>query len=230
MINISSIVESKLIEAPWEYKIIDNVFDAKDLDILTNAAKTLSSQYIDGDSIRAWMPVAKSMGVSQEAIDVIVAGGNQLLEKFFSITQDFYKGKLPKGSYFSMPKFEVTGTNYEYPIHKDSFDKLLTFVIYMYPEQHLGTRLYAGLDQNSYLGSIDWKVNRAFMISPEADKNGWHNWKNDLTVPRVTLNYTVRSTQELTNYFNNFHEESAVDCKLWLLDQFGRNNLCREIT
>lgn len=229
MLKISSVIDSALIKDPWEHKVIDNVFDKQDFDTLVEAANVLSAAAIDGDSIRAWLPIVKDFGVSQAAVDVVIKGGNKILANFPDIVKDFYTGQRPKGVFFSMPKFEISGRNYEYKVHKDSFDKLLTFVIYIYPETHLGTRLYKTEDPSSYLESIEWQQNRAFMISPEADKNGWHNWKNDLNYPRVTLNYTVRSINDLTTYFENFQEESSSYCKLWLLDQFGIENLFKEV-
>lgn len=81
------------------------------------------------------------------------------------------------------------GKNYKFPIHNDSLNKLLSVVIYIYPENNKGTILYSN-KQGSNPIEIEWKQNRAFIFS--RNEHTWHSYESDGNNNRVTLVYNLR--------------------------------------
>jgi hypothetical protein len=76
-----------------------------------------------------------------------------------------------------------------YPIHPDTEDKILSVVVYISPENNIGTILYrdkAGKDKYT----IEWKQNRALIFSRKNDT--WHSYNSDGKSMRVVLVYNLR--------------------------------------
>ena len=57
-----------------------------------------------------------------------------------------------------------SGKNYKFPIHDDTPNKLLSGVIYLYPEKNTGTLFYSD-KKGSEKEIIDWKPNRAVFFT-----------------------------------------------------------------
>ena len=98
-----------------------------------------------------------------------------------------------------------TGSNYKFPMHDDTPDKLLSGVIYLYPKRNTGTIFY---DQNKNKRKIiNWKPNKAVFFSRE-EKKTWHSYEGDGKNNRVVLVYNLMSDRikevykiENKNYF-----------------------------
>ena len=82
-----------------------------------------------------------------------------------------------------------TGKNYSFPIHRDHVNKLLSGVIYLYPEKNSGTILYDNkFGKNPF--QIEWKQNAGFFFS-RTENNTWHSYKGDGQNNRVVLVYNL---------------------------------------
>ena len=64
-----------------------------------------------------------------------------------------------------------SGKNYKFPIHDDTPNKLLSGVIYLYPEKNTGTLFYSD-KKGSEKEIIDWKPNRAVFFTSRKEKLG----------------------------------------------------------
>lgn len=82
-----------------------------------------------------------------------------------------------------------TGKNYKFPIHNDTYDKLLSVVIYIAPDNNKGTTLYS-TKEGLYPKEIVWVPNRAFMFS--RNDTTWHSYESDEISSRLTLVYNLR--------------------------------------
>lgn len=71
-------------------------------------------------------------------------------------------------------------------IHVDRHDKLLSIVVYGYPERHIGT--HVGKTRES-LKPLEWKQNRALIFSRSDDT--WHSFSTWGLGPRVTFNINL---------------------------------------
>ena len=82
-----------------------------------------------------------------------------------------------------------TGANYEFPIHDDTPNKLLSGVIYLKPEKNYGTMFYKN-KKGEAERLIEWKVNRAVFFS-RSERETWHSFKGDGKSNRIVLVYNL---------------------------------------
>lgn len=100
----------------------------------------------------------------------------------------------------------ITGSNYKFPIHDDTPDKLLSGVIYLFPEKNTGTIFYENKNgENKKI--IEWRQNRAVFFSRN-EKETWHSYEGDGISNRVALVYNLMTKNlkdvykvEKKNYF-----------------------------
>ena len=82
----------------------------------------------------------------------------------------------------------------KFPIHDDTFNKLLSGVVYLYPEKNIGTIFYNtknGKDKNV----IEWKINRAVFFS-RIERETWHSYEADSTSDRITLIFNLMTKEK----------------------------------
>jgi hypothetical protein len=82
-----------------------------------------------------------------------------------------------------------TGANYEFPIHDDTPNKLLSGVIYLKPEKNYGTMFYKN-KKGEAERLIEWKVNRAVFFS-RSERETWNSFKGDRKSNRIVLVYNL---------------------------------------
>ena len=108
--------------------------------------------------------------------------------KALNVLKELCPEKLELYDYSSF-SIIVTNKNSKFPIHDDTPNKLLSGVIYLYPEKNSGTFFY-----NDQRGSnktlIKWKANRAVFFSRK-EKETWHSYEGDGINDRVVLVYNL---------------------------------------
>ena len=104
----------------------------------------------------------------------------------------------------------VTKKNSKFPIHDDTPDKLLSVVIYLYPENNSGTFFYSD-KKGSNKTSIEWKPNRAVFFSRK-EKETWHSYEGNGTNKRVVLVYNLMT--------NRIKEVFKIENKNYLIGNF----------
>lgn len=82
-----------------------------------------------------------------------------------------------------------TGKDFKFRIHNDSTSKLLSTVVYIAPDQNIGTILYDD-EEGTNPREIDWEPNKGFIFSRTEDT--WHSYMSDGISRRLTLVYTLR--------------------------------------
>lgn len=109
-------------------------------------------------------------------------------EIMISYLKNLAPDKVDKYKYTEL-NIVSNGSNFKFPIHNDSLNKLLSVVIYISPEKNKGTTLYSDkLGNNSF--DIEWKPNRAFIFSRK--DHTWHSYESDGLNKRITLVYNLR--------------------------------------
>jgi hypothetical protein len=79
------------------------------------------------------------------------------------------------------------GSNFSFPIHSDTHNKLLSGVVYLVPENNMGTTLYSADKKKNKV--IEWKQNRALFFS--RTDNTPHSYSSDSISDRITLIYNL---------------------------------------
>jgi hypothetical protein len=97
--------------------------------------------------------------------------------------------------------------------------KTLALIIYLIPENTLGTKLYKNNNVNSFAKEIEWKENRGFLMCTEPGKS-WHSYVNN-GQPRYTLNLYYEKLESLANIKNN----NTIERSLWFLNNMDQKGL-----
>ena len=137
----------------------------------------------------------------------------RLHKKYFSKAIKILEELSPKKiSLYDYSDFTIiiTKKNSKFPIHDDTPNKLLSGVIYLYPERNSGTSFYSNA-KGSEKKTIEWKTNRAVFFSRK-ERETWHSYEGDGLNNRIALVYNLMTKKikevykvENKNYlFGNF--------------------------
>jgi hypothetical protein len=224
--TINKIIESPLVEVPWEHKIIDGFLSPELFEKINKAAQHISQHSEDNRYIGMWLRTAEEFGVSSETVSEIISIADDLLDNISELAKPFKHFNSSYHGYYCMPKFAITGKDYRFPIHTDGSNKVLVVVLYLYPEKNLGTHFYTKEDINSYTHTLEWKPNRAFMLTPHNNEDTWHDWYNPEDTGRVTIKFEIEKMETLDLHLE--YDDGMFTNKddlVWLYDQFGKGHL-----
>jgi len=226
MINIDNIIDAPLITTPWRHKIIDNIFDDKSFEMINQAASHLSHLCIPDKTVAVHLDEAIELGISPATADLILDTADLILYNLKEIVGENCQNGAFRGGYFIMPKFGVTGHNFQYPIHDESIYKIINLVTYLQPTDSIGTQLYSGPDKSNFVTQIPWTPNRALLIYP-GHRITWHNWQGQPTnEPRITLNFFVERIEALKDtLYKPGEQEDALNSLLWFYEKLGQGRL-----
>ncbi len=176
----------------YKIKKIDNFLEDEDFRSLSNYAKNLS----ENNKIDVYPnTIDKDNNILKSTIEknLLIKINSKYLPRAFDILKELNPEKIKLFSYsdFSISK---TNKNSKFPIHDDTPNKLLSGVIYLYPENNSGTVFYntkSGDDKTS----IDWKQNRAVFFSRK-ERETWHSYEGDRINDRVALVYNLMTHEQ----------------------------------
>ena len=187
-----------------QIRTIDNFLHQKDF----NELNSLQLENVLPTSIKIYHnEIDKNNNVKKSSIsrDLIKNLHNNYHKKAMEILKSLNKEKASLYEYsdFSIIK---TGKNSTFPIHDDTPNKLLSGVIYLYPNKNTGTIFYS--DKNGKLPKIiNWKQNTGVFFS-RIERTSWHSYQGDGKSDRVALVYNLMTTKikevyriEKKNYF-----------------------------
>ena len=190
-------------ELNYKVKVIDNFLNQEDYRDLCNL--NLDENF-NGD-FKVYHNEINNNGIIKSTIDEKLL--KRIHKNYFSIAIEILneinpeKTKLYEYSDFTII---VTKKNSNFPIHDDTPNKLLSGVIYLYPNDNSGTIFYN--DKNgSNKRIIGWKPNRGVFFS-RVEKETWHSYKGDGVNDRIALVYNLNTNRikevyeiEKKNYF-----------------------------
>ena len=193
-------------------EIIENFLDETDFDTLSK----LKLDTVPENSLKVYHnEIDKNNNVLTSCIDpsIIKSLNNKYHDKTFQLLNKISpkKAELYEYSDFSIIK---TGKNYKFPIHDDTPNKLLSGVIYLYPEKNTGTIFY-GNKKGDNKEVVEWKQNRAVFFSRH-ERETWHSFEGDGNSDRVVLVYNLVS--------NNLKKIFEIENKNFLIGWF-RNKI-----
>ena len=186
-----------------EIKVIDNFLSSEDLKKLQktdlkkpdNKKMSVYVKKIENDH-------ASGSGMSDET-------AKHLHRSYHSIAVNILNELYPeKTKLYEYSEFGITetGSNYEFPIHNDTPNKLLSGVIYLAPKQGEGTHFYNDKNGNGKK-TIEWNINRAVFFSRH-EHYSWHSFDNKSEEVRRVLIYNLMTNDikgvckiENVNYF-----------------------------
>ena len=169
---------------PWPYQIINNTFSdeafaklQKDCD--TNLKlETTQLHHIFPAQYKEW-----GIDFYDETVDICT----NLLKNIKELC-----GVYPKHrSYMALgvnAHISITPPlPYKFHIHHEGLEKIWSSVTYITPEQNVGTKMYAGRTEDSFVSEAPWKRNSTFIFCGQQGKT-WHSYESDQSEQRITLN------------------------------------------
>lgn len=226
MINIDNILNTEVSLYPWAHRVINNIFNKDAFEIINAAASHLSYLSVIDQTTPVHIDEAIGYGISKDAENVILDSADLLLKHLEQIIGVHCLNGRLKGSYFIMPKFGITGRQFQYPIHDESVYKVMNLVCYLQPEHSVGTKLYSGPTAELLVKQIEWQPNRAALFYPGKDIT-WHNWTGQPSdQPRITLNFFVERMEALQNtLYKPGEDEASLQSLLWFYEKIGQDRL-----
>lgn len=164
---------------PWEHTVIDDFLDADDLVRFQQECIQYNEKVV--------LPAMKTNGNTKGhyrykyQYDPLLA--YNLMKYFHEFTI-----KRPYEKLEPLVQLVKTCNGAEYPIHEDAPHKVFSFVLYLSPEENIGTNLY--YSDESFARKIEWKPNRAVMFCP-LDEITYHDYGS--STDRYTLMYNLIS-------------------------------------
>ncbi len=190
----------------YKIKIYDDFLEAEDLKELSIYAKNLISDH-DINVLHNEIDLNNKILNASIDKDLLIRLNKKYLEKGISILKELNEEKVSLIDYSDFTIIK-TKKNKKFPIHDDTFNKLLSGVVYLYPENNFGTIFYntkSGKDKNI----IEWKINRAVFFS-RIEQETWHSYESDNANDRITLIFNLMTKErnlkkvfdvEKKNYF-----------------------------
>lgn len=185
-------------------EIIDQFLDQQDFDELSN----IKLENIKKNEIKVYHnEIEKDGNISKSCIDENLL--KKLHQKYHDKVFDILtKLNLEKSKLYDYSDFTIikTGRDYKFPIHDDTPNKLLSGVIYLYPEINTGTIFYSN-KKGDNKKVIKWKQNRAVFFS-RIERETWHSYEGNKISDRIALVYNLMTRNikevyklEKKNYF-----------------------------
>ena len=176
----------------YKIKIYDNFLETEDLKELNTYAKNLNNNH---DIHVFHNKIDLNNKILHASIDknLLTRLNKKYLEKGISILKELNEEKVSLIDYSDFTIIK-TKKNKKYPIHDDTFNKLLSGVVYLYPENNIGTIFYNtknGKDKNV----IEWKINRAVFFS-RIERETWHSYEADSANDRITLIFNLMTKEK----------------------------------
>lgn len=175
-----------IIDKPWKHEIIDNFLEQEDFDFLSTV-DILTPE--DGGYELSKNQIFKDGQLnSSYPYDFLKRFEKRYFQKCIDILERHAPDKVDDVTYMEL-NVVVTGKTFEFPVHPDSQDKLLSCVIYLQPEENIGTIMYEAEDGDP-VATCEWKQNRCMIFS--RDEETWHSYKSDGKSERRTLVLNLR--------------------------------------
>ena len=176
----------------YKIKIFDDFLDAEDLKELSIYAKNLNNNR-DVHVFHNEIDLNNKILNASIDKDLLIKLNKKYLEKGISILSELNKEKVRLIDYsdFSIIK---TKKNTKFPIHDDTFNKLLSGVVYLYPQTNIGTIFY-NTKNGKEKKVTEWKVNRAVFFS-RIERETWHSYEADSANDRITLIFNLMTKEK----------------------------------
>lgn len=159
---------------PWPHQLIEDFYDYQLFDAMRTELKTYALNYVRKPQVV--VRDITTLPATQACID-----SRPITE---ALIKQFPEYRLYKKLSVRHEVNFCVG-DYEYPIHDEWHDKILSVVTYIFPDSGTGTLLYDA--DKKYHSTAEWKPNSTLIFPGITDKT-WHNYKSTAGSIRITQN------------------------------------------
>lgn len=171
----------------YKIKIFNNFLQNNDLKELTAYAKNLDNNN-NIDVFHNKIDLNNKILNATINKKLLIRLNKKYLKKAISILRELNPKKIDLIDYSDFTIIK-TKKNKKFPIHDDTFDKLLSGVVYLYPKKNVGTIFY-NTKNGKNRNVIDWKINRAVFFSRK-ERETWHSYEADKYNNRIVLVFNL---------------------------------------
>ncbi len=172
-------------------KVIDNFLSQKHLDSLNN----IKLNKISNNEVKVYHNKINNDKIfDNKCIDEKLLW--ELQKTYHQAALSVLKEINPKKKdLYDYSEFQIieSGSNFVFPIHDDTPNKLLSGVIYLKPSSNSGTIFYKN-KKGDDKKIVDWKINRAVFFS-RSEKETWHSYEGDGKSNRIVLVYNLMTNK-----------------------------------
>lgn len=183
---------------PWKYLLIDEFLSDVEYERVLTYIK---SRYDFDRNHKGYKELHRHNSntlITKLFAPIIIA----LKDKYFDKLN--YAGKTLPQKMYPYIELVVCPSGYRYDhIHCDTDYKIMSTVLFMYPEEGDGTELYTDKTEQSYHSQVPWKPNRAISFVSQNNpkfQRTWHNYGNTKPFQRVSFNLILSSTPDGKQY------------------------------
>jgi hypothetical protein len=179
-------METVIHEIPWRHALTDSFLSNSEYDVVVDYVKTLLSFLPVTEGYKEFLDDSCNTEIS----NILCPKVYQLRDTLFD-TLNFGGKVLPQVQY-SNCELVISPAGYRYgTIHEEGKRKLMTSVLYLYPQEGDGTEIYKTNNKDSYFTTIPWKPDRLLSFVGQRNpvyQRTWHDYGNSKSFHRVTIN------------------------------------------
>ena len=177
---------------PWPYQLIENTLSAETFANLKRQCneklnfKTSELHHIFPKDFKDW-----NIDFYDETVDICT----NLLQNIKKLCAAYPKHR----SYPSLgvnAHISVTPPlPYKFHVHQEGLEKIWSSVTYITPEENIGTKMYTGQTEKSFVEEAPWVPNSTFIFCGQEGKT-WHSYESNQKCNRITLNLFIQKTRK----------------------------------
>ncbi len=183
----------------FKYVILDNFLSGNDMEYFTNQ---IDIESIPLTTIRQiiQLSITKDKNIKVEIGEdpILIERIKAIAKKYENFLYELISKLCPaKSKLIDYINYTLTVTHkdFKHSIHDDTPNKLLSVVVFLKPEENMGTILYpcpkyelcdGKIQSPTEASIIQWKPNRAFVFS-RIDQKTWHSYQSNGKSNRFTL-------------------------------------------
>lgn len=181
-------MNTKVMLDPWPHQIINETFDEKTFQKLSDVCVGKLSHIITKDLIHIHPKDYHDYGIDfyDETLDIC----KNLYENLKSIHEIYpnYRKytKLGINAHISI----TPPLPYKFYIHQEGLEKTWSSVTYIAPQQNVGTKMYTRQDEGAFVKEAEWKPNTTFIFCGQQGKT-WHSYESNQNTNRITFNIFI---------------------------------------
>ena len=180
-------LETQIQTDPWPYQLIQNTFDPDDFSKLRRQCEERLIEKTD-QLLHIFPHEFNNYGIDfyNETLDIC-----EHLYKNLKQIQDVFPEHREYPTLGVNAHISVTPPlPYKFHIHQEGLEKTWSSVTYITPSNNVGTKMYTGDKEETFVKEAEWKPNSSFIFCGQQGKT-WHSYESNQDTNRITFNLFI---------------------------------------
>jgi len=180
-------LETQIQTDPWPYQLIQNTFDPDDFSKLRRQCEERLIERTD-QLLHIFPHEFNNYGIDfyNETLDIC-----EHLYKNLKQIQDVFPEHREYPTLGVNAHISVTPPlPYKFHIHQEGLEKTWSSVTYITPSNNVGTKMYTGDKEETFVKEAEWKPNSSFIFCGQQGKT-WHSYESNQDTNRITFNLFI---------------------------------------